>query len=546
MNENVALSGPVKRKLKRKFVRALNKMKSFEEKIIMRDKVNQVIGSSPTKLWYEIITNVPNGTEEVIFDLNLTKEGLQVVYKQDSFGPTFETFTQNSINDDIIQDGKLTLIDKKNSSSVYGSGFVTIGQYSTKVILTSNDKDGDSWSFDFLSGEFNEVGPLKDCNFQIELLIPYNTKMGGWKNYLTQLRDIIQEVDSKNILKGRKYKFSVNGFGTDTDNLEFSKTILPKDVSWVDEAGNPTPTCKYTSFKGKNGNKVIVTSPSCNDDEASITFEIKSIGKVDSSYKLSGFSGDKPMLVVYYKGTNQICFMVPVRPGNGQTSLNNLLIEAEVDKKEIGLFLQSTDKSTGVTPLLKTKLVDVFNNLLLGLYPDSKLVELMIQLFGVDMIVNDESVLGDTFRSSIGLSEMNKLDVSVRKEITKMEVSKDSGRYDIIVNMIWETDMELNSDTPKFIGEVKKTNFGRNDRNQVFCYSLKDKLVTKAVGISYNISSSAIDAYNKDIDSIKRADSLPNTTFYPLLDVRKYNFDKPEIYDYWQREAKKVSDKDSN
>ena len=128
MNENIAFPGPVKRKLKRKFVRALNKMKSFEEKIIMRDKVNQVIGSSPTKLWYEIITNVPNGTEEVIFDLNLTKEGLQVVYKQDSFGPTFETFTQNSINDDIIQDGKLTLIDKKNSSSVYGSGFVTIGQ----------------------------------------------------------------------------------------------------------------------------------------------------------------------------------------------------------------------------------------------------------------------------------------------------------------------------------------------------------------------------------------------------------------------------------
>ena len=545
MDEIQTLSRPVKRKFKRKFEKFLKNMKSFDEKIVIRDKVNQLIGSSPSKLWFEIITNVPNGTNEVSFDINLTKEGLKVFYKQDTFGPTFKTFTTNSINDDIIKDGKLTLINKENSSSVYGSGFVTIGQYSTEVILTSNDSDGDSWRYDFLTGEFSEVEPLKDCNFQLELLIPFNNKMGGWKNYITKLRDIIEEVDAKNIINGREYKFTVNGVGSGSDSISLNKPLEPKIPLWVDEVGTSIPNPQYNQLKvnGKWTSEVVIESPSSNEKNSSLTFEIKSVGKVNSDYKLSGSSGDKPMLVVYYKGTNQVCFMIPLRKGNGQTSLNNVFIEAEVDKKDIGLFLSSTDKSTGVNDLLKIKLLEDFNNLLLELYPDTELVELMVQLYGIDLIVENTSILGDTFRNSLGLGIMNSMDVEVRKDIVKPEVSKANGRYDIVVDMIWLTDMELRPDTPRFVAEVKKKDFGRNDRNQIFAYALKDSSVTLAAGISVDITPSAQKSYGTDIDEIKRAGSLPNVTFAKdLVDIMKFDFNLPATKSYYLGLAKDIVD----
>lgn len=545
MSETISLSRPVKRKLTRKLEKTLKKMKSFEEKIIIRDSVNQLIGSSPTKLWFEIVTNIPNGTNVVDFDIQLTKEGLRVVYKQDSLGPTFETFVENSINDDIIQDGKLVLKSKQDSSSVYGSGYVTIGQYSSELLISSNDSNGDSWKLNFFTNELEEIEPLVNCNFKVELLIPFNNKMGGWKNYITSLRSIIEEVDAKNIINGREYKFTINGVGSGSDSMELNKPLQPKIPLWVDEVGNAIPTSQYNSLKvnGKWTNSVVIESPSSNEDDSSLTFDIKSVGKVNSDYKLSGSSGDKPMLVVYYKGTNQICFMIPVRKGNGQTSLNNVFIEAEVDKKDIGLFLSSTDKSTGVNDLLRNKLLEEFNNLLLEIYPDTELVELMVQLYGIDLIVENTSVLGDTFRESLGLEAMNSMDVEERRDIVKAEVSKANGRYDIVVNMIWETDMELTPDTPRFVGEVKKKDFGRNDRNQIFAYAIKDSLVTVAAGISVDITPSAQKSYGTDIDEIKRAGSLPNVTFADkLVDIMKFDFNSPAIKSYYLGLAKDIID----
>jgi len=529
-----------------KLQQTLKKMKSFEEKIIIRDNVNQLIGSSPTKLWFEIVTNIPNGTNVVDFDIQLTKEGLRVVYKQDSLGPTLETFVENSINDDIIQNGKLVLKSKQSSSSVYGSGYVTIGQYSSELLISSNDSHGDSWKLNFFTNELEEIKPLVDCNFKVELLIPFNNKMGGWKNYITSLRSIAEEVDAKNIISGREYKFTINGVGSGSDSMELNKPLQPKIPLWVDEVGNAIPTPQYNSLKvnGKWTNSVVIESPSSNEDDSSLTFDIKSVGKVNSDYKLSGSSGDKPMLVVYYKGTNQICFMIPVRKGNGQTSLNNVFIEAEVDKKDIGLFLSSTDKSTGVNDLLRNKLLEEFNNLLLELYPDTELVELMVQLYGIDLIVENTSVLGDTFRTSLGLEAMNSMDVEERRAIVKAEVSKANGRYDIVVDMIWETDMELTSDTPRFVGEVKKKDFGRNDRNQIFAYAIKDSLVTVAAGISVDITPSAQKSYGTDIDAIKRAGSLPNVTFAnELVDIMKFDFNSPAIRSYYLGLAKDTIEK---
>ena len=559
MNVTQELPGQIKRNLKRKIMKKINKYQelndkslTFEEKIVVRDDVNQQLGSSPSKLWFEIITNIPNATNEVIFDLNLTKQGLKVVYKQDSFGPTYELFVRNSIDRTILQDGKLVLKSKEGSSNVFGSGFVTVGQYSDKVIISSNDSNGDSWRLNFLTNTIEEIEPLTDCNFQIELLIPFNSKMGGWKNFITQLRSFIEEVDARNIIKGREFKFTVNGVGTDTDCLQLSKPLQPKIPSWVDEVGKLQTTPQFNQLKvnGKMTSKIVIESPSTNDNDnntSSLTLDVKSVGKVSSDYKLSGSSGDKPMVVIYYKGTDQVCVMIPARKGNGQTSLNNVFCEVEVDKKEIGLFLSSTDKSTGVDDLLRIKIRDTFNNLLLGLYPDKELVELSVQLYGIDIIVENTTSMGDDFRNAFGLGIMNDMEVEERRDIVKDEVSKDNGRYDIVINMIWETDGELTGDTPRCVIEVKKKDFGRNDRNQVFAYALKDILIKLVGGLSVDVSPGAKTSYGTDVDSIKRAGTLPNCTFAKnLVDIMKFNFASPPIYNYYLGLAKNIIDSKNN
>ena len=560
MKETIEIPGQVKRNLKRKINRKVSKLQklqethkqslSLEEKIVVRDDVNKHLGSSPSKLWFEIITNIPNGTNKVIFDMNLTKEGLEVVYKQDSLGPTYELFVKNSISKTILQDGKLVLKSKQGSSSVYGSGFVTIGQYSDKVIISSNDLNGDSWRLNFLTNEIEEIEPLTDCNYQVELLIPFSSKMGGWKNFITQLRSFIEEVDARNIIKGREYKFTVNGIGTDTDSSNLSKPLQEKKPSWVDEVGTPQTTPQFNQLKvnGKMTSEVVIESPSTNDDDnntSSVKFEVTSVGKVGSEYikGLSGSSGDKPMVVVYYKGTNQVCFMIPARKGNGQTSLNNVLVEVEVDKKEIGLFLQSTDKSTGVNDLLRIKIRDTFNKLLLGLYPDTELVELMVQLYGIDIIIEDTTSMGNDFRNAFGLGIMNDMEIEERRDIVKAEESKDNGRYDIVINMIWETDGELTGDTPRCVIEVKKKDFGRNDRNQIFAYAVKDNLIKLAGGLSVDVSDSAKKSYGTDVDSIKRAGTLPNCTFAKnLVDMMKFNFGSTPIYNHYLGLARNILD----
>ena len=115
--------------------------------------------------------------------------------------------------------------------------------------------------------------------------------------------------------------------------------------------------------------------------------------------------------------------------------------------------------------------------------------------------------------------------------------------YDIVVDMIWLTDMELRPDTPRFVAEVKKKDFGRNDRNQIFAYALKDSSVTLAAGISVDITPSAQKSYGTDIDEIKRAGSLPNVTFAKdLVDIMKFDFNLPATKSYYLGLAKDIVD----
>jgi len=69
-----------------------------QERIQERDKLNRILGSSPQKIWYELVTNIPTTSNEVVFDLSIEDGVLYVNYKQDVFGPSKEDLTKNMVN----------------------------------------------------------------------------------------------------------------------------------------------------------------------------------------------------------------------------------------------------------------------------------------------------------------------------------------------------------------------------------------------------------------------------------------------------------------
>lgn len=514
-----------------------------KERIEESAKLNRILGSSPQKVWYEIVTNIPVTCNEVVFDLTIKDSLLTVIYKQDVFGPSKEDLSKNMINKSTTKNGKVNVFEKENSSSIFGTGFTTIGNYCSSQIIESTPENGESFKKDLLTDIEEEIQSLKEYKFIQTLQIPYDNKMGGWKNFIQKLRNIISEVDGVNIQNGRKYKFNVSGLSTTTDCLELSEVIKPKVTMWVDELGVPTVGPKLYGYETEKGveTKLVVKAPNVNKKDSSITLDITAIGKRPKEFVLDGFSGDKPMIIVRYKGTNQLCFVMPLRKGNGETSLNNVIVEAEVSKSEIATYLESTDKSTGVSDILKNSIFETLRPSILKTYPDANLVEKMSQLFVAMMIIEDfgGKKLCNMFRSDNGLGYMNTMKVEERQKIVKLEKSKSNSRYDIIVWKIWETKGQLMSKTPKWLAENKRQDFGRNDRNQIFSYAVKDRYITSAVGISVDVSQKSIESFEEDIDSIKRAERLNDVEFFPLIDVNDWGFNSPQNFKYFLELAQK-------
>lgn len=515
----------------------MSKIPTRQERIQERDKLNRILGSSPQKIWYEIVTNIPVTANKVIFDLSIENGILNATYKQDVFGPSKEDLSKNMVNKSTTKGGKVNVFEKENSSSVFGTGFTTIGDYCLSQIIESTPESGKSFKKDLLTDVEEEIQPLKEYKFIQTLQIPYDNKMGGWKNFIRKLRNIISEVDGVNIQNGRKYKFNISGLSTTTDCLEMSEAIQPKVTMWVDEAGVPTVGPKFTGYQTENGveTKLVVKAPNVNKKDSSITLDITAVGKRPKEFVLDGFSGDKPMLIVRYKGTNQLCFVMPLRKGNGKTSLNNVIVEAEVSKSEIATYLESTDKSTGVSDILKNSIFETLRPSILRTYPDKNLVEKASQLFVSMMIIEDfgGKKSCNLFRNENGLGYMNNMTPKERENIVNLEKSKSNNRYDIIVWKIWETEGQLTEETPKWLAENKRKDFGKNDRNQIYAYAIQDKYVTSVVGISVDISEKSIKSYQEDIDSIKQAGRLKDVEFLPLIDLNDWGFNSPQNFKYF-------------
>jgi hypothetical protein len=139
---------------------------------------------------------------------------------------------------------------------------------------------------------------------------------------------------------------------------------------------------------------------------------------------------------------------------------------------------------------------------------------------------------------------MNDMTEDEKGAITKKEISKDNGRYDIVVYMIWKTGGVLGKKTPKWLCEMKKKDFGRNDRNQLYAYALKDRRVEYIIGISHNITQSALDSYAQDRLFIMTSERLKGVKIYKeLIDISDLGFDAPPTYRYYLDKVRALQSK---
>jgi hypothetical protein len=514
------------------------KIPSKEQRVNARSSINQTLNSDPSKLWYEIITNIPLQAKRINWIIEVKKGYMDVTYRQDFAGPSLETLVTNMASEETTLDSVRRSKTKPDSGGIFGTGLQTIADYThDTLLLTSYPSKGSPFSFSFETDKItNVVNDYTDYGFELKMKIPYTNRLHSYKDFINKLRQMISDYDSENMLLNREHLFSVSGLKSTTEDIEASLPIKIKEVSWVDEMGNPSKTPKLNGLD--DGTKILpalsIESVASDDNIVSVSINNIRLGKRDKDYKLEGFDGDKPMLVIYYEESKQVAFIIPLRRGNGETSLNNVLVIGTIKKNELALFLNSTDKKTGVTSIFTNTLRDTLRPYILRTYPDNNLVEKGSQLFVKDVIVNDKGGKrsAEGFRSDVGLSPMDSMTPEERDEITKLEVSRDSDRYDILVYMVWLTGGKMTKNTPIWIAENKRKDFNRNDRNQVFGYVLKNGDVRHAVAISNSITSPSFDAWKSDISAIQRAGRLDDVTF-TMIDVADYGFNENATFTYY-------------
>ena len=124
------------KKMKKKITKIINDLPTREERIKARSAYNVILNSNPSKSWFELITNIPISAMEVIWDIMIKDGGMIVTYVQDTAGPSLKTLKKNmaSTNHSLKDMGNK---NKSDSSSIYGTGLTTIGDYCDSLVITS-------------------------------------------------------------------------------------------------------------------------------------------------------------------------------------------------------------------------------------------------------------------------------------------------------------------------------------------------------------------------------------------------------------------------
>ena len=541
-NVKISYSEDIPRKVRRQIQRDV--MKSMDSVGSASMKQNQKLSENPSKLWFEILTNIPAGVKKVLIDISRVKGGFNVKVTQVGDGTTLDVINENLLDEDTVNDGNF--VDKKNaSSSIYGTGIYTQSLYTEKLVYKVKTIELDEWQvWDVKSGEVtSEVNDELTSGVVIEMFIPFNPRMNSYVDFIKSLRTILGVYDNRNITDGRVYDLNVDGFETGTIDSELSKPIEPITIDWMSKTGKSLKFAEFTdlTFNKKRFTELVIELPFDGKDTM-ITLSGFKMGKRDGNPKGYGFESDRPYLIVYYKGSNQIAFTLPLRSSSGLTSLNNVTVECEISKSELRPFFVTVDKFAGVHESLNSVLVTKLRDYLLDRYPDNKLLEYAIQLWLYDVLVNDYGgkAVADMFRNRWNLGFLNTLSKEIREKVVHLEWDADEGRHDFKI-FITDKDGNVTADTKNIIIECKRDDFNTAARQQSMGYVSTTKNTKMIIGVSRNIKTKNVEAWNKFLTKVKGSGQLSFQLDDALIDVKDWGFE--EAYDTYTSLALKKSKK---
>lgn len=104
-------------------------------------------------------------------------------------------------------------------------------------------------------------------------------------------------------------------------------------------------------------------------------------------------------------------------------------------------------------------------------------------------------------------------------------------------------DVHIDDKTPVCIIEVKKKDFNRNDRNQVYGYMLQQPHCVKVVSLSRLISEKSLDSWNMETSGIKGSGQLKHKIEFNMIDVEPIGFKGTMLKEYQDRVISKLKNK---
>lgn len=506
------------------------KMKSQKDVALAADKLNKKLSANPSKLWFEILTNFPSDAKNIKFDIlkDSDRKGFYVKVFQDGLGTTLEIINKNRL--DISQVDNLSIKKKsEDTGSIYGSGISTIGFYSEDLIIKVKRLEDDVWSvWNTVTNEVSTEISKIPSGVVFEMFIPFQRSFPTYYKYVESLRYILSTYDARNILNGRTYKINVDGMDTSTENKTLSEVIQPNLIEWVDITGKPQngPDVDKLELGGKLFDSITLDAIGVDETDRKITLTNFRMGKRSDKKLYPNYWGDIPMLNVFYKGSQQLAFTLPLRGNTGFVSLNNVVLEADISKDELRYFFESTDKFVGVTTSLKDVLFKELRNYLLSQYPDNDLLEKAIQEWFYDLLVHD--VIGprpsNSFRKEYNLSFLNNMKIEERKKVVFMEWDDAESRLDFKIFLVNETDGVVTQNTPVLVIETKRKDFNVSDRRQAITYMASTPNCTRIMGISLDISQSSFDAWGKLTAKVCGSGQMSFKPKFDMIDVAEFGF----------------------
>lgn len=509
------------------------------------------------EFWYEIISNIPSFAKNLRFNIVLDRKLKKffIHFIQDAHGPTITTLKKNLAsakkNGASIEYVKYKDVD---SSSIFGSGFMTMKKYAkTELLFKSNPINEPAYQIDFLTGKYTELTEPMTGGVEIIAEVDFNLAYNSYRDVIKNLIDIIKERDSKNITEfDRKYILDVSGFETSTDNNELSNNGNPIDgIKIIYEEDNSKPSSIPTfgglmDANGKIVDTISVQAGSQMDKQIGLTLSNIKVGKVTAEVlaQLPGSLRDSPLLIAYYKNSNQVAFWIRLRFAGGQESINRVLVTCEVERSEIAHFFGDTAKLLGVNDNITKVIYDVIkNDYIFNNYPDTTILEKTYQL-AIIQLLQEQSDMGDKLRKQSSLQELTNMKIWEKspQEIASIitdESMAGSDRYDVRVYHIWKTGgKRIETQTPFTCFEVKKKSFIKGDRAQLFSYSIKHELFVHGIAISNLITQNAVKEFNSEVAEIKSANRIKGSIKFTMLDLNSYDFNTERTQAWFKKLAK--------